>query len=191
MVTRIAADDVRAAARKAETPETPQAYKLELPKDAPLPAGTEYKFDEVNNKATFDAVRAWAHKEGMSQSKFSEMMSLYASHEANQNAVLAARSQQEIAKAGPNAPQRVDNVGKWLTGMVGEADAAPIKATIVTDAHLRFFEKIITQITNQGGASFSAAHRVPDDNKSIPNYAGMSFEQRRFAQDQRASQRKN
>ena len=29
----------------------------------------------------------------------------------------------EIAKAGVNAPQRVDAVGKWITGEMGEADA--------------------------------------------------------------------
>jgi hypothetical protein len=176
--------------RKATIPPTPQDYKLSLPENLKLPGGIEFKFDEARNKATFDAAKAWAHNHGMNQTDFSEMMGLYASHVAQQEAVLATRSQQEIAKAGVNAPQRVDAVGKWITGMVGEADAAPIRATIVTDAHLRFYETIMTKITNQGGAAFSAAHRVPDDSRrEIPGYANMSFEQRRQAQDQQAIRR--
>ena len=35
----------------------------------------------------------------------------------------------------------------------------------------------------------TAASQQPDD-KAIPGYAEMSFEQRRFAQDQRAAQRR-
>jgi hypothetical protein len=183
MMERQAVDDLR----KATIPPTPADYKLALPENLKLPGGIEFKFDEAGNKATFDAARAWAHTRGLNQTDFSEMMGLYASHLAQQEAVLAERSRQEITKAGINAPQRVDAVGRWITGMVGEADAAPIRATIVTDAHLRFYESIMTKLTNQGGASFSAAHRVPDDSRhEIPGYAGMSFEQRRQAQDQRA-----
>jgi len=51
------------------------------------------------------------------------MLGLYASQEAQQHAELTARSRAEVAKVGVNAPQRVDAVGKWITGMVGEADA--------------------------------------------------------------------
>jgi hypothetical protein len=133
--------------------------------------------------------RPWAHNRGMSQSEFSEMIGLYASHTANTEAMLAERSRQEIAKVGINAPQRVDAISKWLTGMVGEADAKPIRATIVTDAHVRFYETIMNKLTSQGGASFSQSHRVPPDTAKIPGYEGMSFEQRRHAQDQLAARR--
>jgi hypothetical protein len=126
----------------------------------------------------------------MSQSDFSEMLGLYASQEAQQHAALAERSRQEVAKAGHNAPQRVDAVSKWITGMVGEKDAAPIRATLVTDAHLRFYEKIIHLTTTQGGASFSGVGRVPpESNDKIPGFDKMSFEQRRLAQDQAALRR--
>jgi len=72
--------------------------------------------------------------------------------------VLAARASEEVAKAGVNAPQRVDAVGKWITGEMGEADAAPIKATIVTDAHLRFYERFDAEGQLTGCASFSQSH---------------------------------
>jgi hypothetical protein len=183
MMERQAVEDLR----KATLPPTPADYKLALPEDLKLPGGVEFKFNASD--PSLAAARDWAHAKGLPQSDFSEMLGLYASHLAQQEAVLAERSRQEIAKAGVNAPQRVDAVGKWITGMVGEADARHIRPTIVTDAHLRFYETIMTKITNQGGASFSAAHRVPDDRAAIPGYEGMSFEQRRYAQDQLAIRR--
>jgi hypothetical protein len=176
--------------RKATVPSTPADYKLELPENLKLPGDQQFRFDEAGNKAAFDAARAWAHNKGMSQTDFAEMLGLYASQEAQQQAALAERSRQEIAKVGINGPQRVDAVGKWITGMVGEADARPIRATLVTDSHLRFYEKIMTQLTNQGGASFSQSHRAPPDNAKIPGYENMSFEQRRLAQDQNAARRR-
>jgi hypothetical protein len=103
---------------------------------------------------------------------------------------LAERSRQEVLKAGVNAPQRVDAVGKWITGEMGEADARPIRATIVTDAHLRFYEKLMNKISSQGAASFSQQHRAAPDTNSIPGFDKMSFEQRRFAQDQLAARRR-
>ena len=116
------------------------------------------------------------------------MMGPYASHHAQQEAALAERSRQEIAKIGTNGPQRVDAVSKWITGIVGEADARPIRATIVTDSHLRFYEAIMSKIVSQGAASFSQSHRVPaEDSGKIPVFENMSFEQRRQAQDRNAA----
>ena len=103
--------------------------------------------------------------------------------------MLAARASEEVAKAGVNAPQRVDAVGKWITGEMGEADAAPIKATIVTDAHLRFYERLMQKVSSQGAASFSQSHRTAPESSPIPGYDKMSFEQRRQAQDQNAARR--
>jgi hypothetical protein len=145
-------------------------------------ADSKVKFN--TNDPSLIAARNMAHSMGLSQDQFSQILGVYASHVAGQEAVLAERSRAEIAKAGVNAPQRVDAVSKWITGMVGAADAAPIRATLITDAHLRFFEGLMSKLTSQGSASFSQSHRVPaDDKTSIPGYANMSFEQRRFAQD--------
>jgi hypothetical protein len=185
MMQRQALDDLR----KATVPPTPQDYKLAIPETMTLPGDQKFVFDEIGNKAAFDAARAWAHGKGMTQSDFSEMLGLYASQEAQQHAALAERSRQEIAKAGVNAPQRVDAVNKWLTATFGEADAAPLKATNVTDAHLRAWETVITKLTNQGGAAFSQSHRVPPDANNIPNFENMSFAQRRQAQDDLAARR--
>jgi hypothetical protein len=186
MLDRQAQDDLR----KATLPPTPEAYKLALPENLTLPGDAKFQFDEAGNKATFDAAKAWAHSRGLSQGDFSEMMGIYASHVAQQEAALAAISRAEIAKAGVNAPQRVDAIGKWIRGEVGDADAKPILSTLVTDAHLRFFEKLQQRITSQGAASFSASHRVAPDSNDIPGFDKMTFEQRRFAQDQNAARRR-
>jgi hypothetical protein len=180
MMERQALDDLR----KATVPASPDAYRAELPPDTKLPGNLEYKFDQSD--PSLAAARNWAHAKGLSQGEFSEVLAIYASHVAGQEATLAELSRAEIAKAGPNATQRVDAVGKWITGFMGEKDGTPIRRTIVTDAHLRFYEKVINQLTNQGGASFSQQHRVPGEDRGIPGYEGMSFAEKRYAQDQRA-----
>jgi hypothetical protein len=185
MMDRQAQDDLR----RATVPPTPQDYKLALPENLTLPGDAQFTFDEAGSKATFDAAKAWAHSRGLSQSDFSEMMGLYASHVAQTESALAAVSRAEIAKAGVNAPQRVDAIGKWIRAEVGDADAKPILATMVTDSHLRFYEKLQQRITSQGAAGFSQSHRVAPDDGRIPGYEGMSFEQRRLAQDQAAARR--
>jgi hypothetical protein len=170
ILERQAADDLK----KATLPPTPQDYKLEISPDAKLPGDAKFQFD-ANDPALRDAA-AWAHSKGLDQGSFSEMLTLYASHVAQQNAVLQDRARAEIAKAGPNAGARVDAISKFITAEMGEADARPIRATIVTDAHLRFYERMINKITSQGTAPFSQQHRDrPEEGKvSEEQWAGMS-----------------
>jgi hypothetical protein len=184
MLDRQSQDDLK----RATLPAAPEAYEAKLPADLQLPGGVEYKFDQSNPSLV--AARNWAHAKGLSQDEFSQVLGIYATHEAQQNAALAERSRQEVTKAGANAPQRVDAVSRFITAEMGEADAAPIRATIVTDAHLRFYEKIMNKISSQGAASFSQSHRTAPDTNPIPGYDGMSFEQRRYAQDQNAARRR-
>jgi hypothetical protein len=61
---------------------------------------------------------------------------------------------------------------------------------MVTDAHLRFFERMQQKVTSQGSASFSQQHRVAPDGGSIPGFEKMSFAQQRQAQDQLAARRR-
>ena len=184
MMDRQAQDDLR----KATLPAAPEAYEARLPADLKLPGDQTYTFNP--NDPSLVAARNWAHAKGLSQDEFSQVLGIYASHVAGEQAILAERSRQEVLKAGVNAPQRMDAVGKWITGEMGEADAKPIRATIVTDAHLRFYEKLMNKISSQGAASFSQQHRAAPDASPIPGFESMSFEQRRFAQDQNAARRR-
>ena len=184
MLDRQAQDDLRAATR----PASPEGYEAKLPPDLKLPGGQTYTFNQ--NDPSLIAARNLAHAKGWSQQDFSEALGIFASHIAGQEAALAERSRAEVEKAGVNAPQRVDAVTRWITAEVGEADARPIRATIVTDAHLRFYEKLMNKISSQGAAGFSQSHRVPPDTAGIPGYDKMSFEQRRQAQDNLAARRR-
>jgi hypothetical protein len=183
MMDRQAQDDLR----KATVPPSPDAYELKISPDAKLPGDMQFQFD--GNDPSMVAARNWAHSKGLDQSAFSEMITLYASHVAGQETMLAERSRAEIAKAGVNAPQRVDAIGKWIRAEVGDADAKPILASMVTDAHLRFYEKMQHRITSQGVTPFSQSHRVAPDTDTIPGFDKMDYAHRRLAQDQLAARR--
>jgi hypothetical protein len=136
------------------------------------------------------AAQAMAHAKGWSQQDFSDALAIYASHAAGQEAALAERSRAEVARAGVNAPQRVDAVGRFITAEMGEADAKQIRALIVTDSMLRYHERMIQKISSQGAASFSQSHRAAPEANGIPGYESMTFEQRREAQDRNAARRR-
>jgi hypothetical protein len=184
MMDRQAQDDLK----KLTLPPAPEAYEAKLPEGLKLPGGIEYKWNESD--PTMIAARNMAHAKGWSQADFSDALGLFASHTAAQEAALAARSAAEVAKAGVNAPQRVDAVGKFITGLMGEADAKQIKALIVTDSMLRYHEAIMSKLSSQGAASFSQSHRTAPETNGIPGYEKMTFEQRRQAQDINASRRR-
>jgi len=181
-----AAEDVKALSR----PKTADEYKLELPADFKPPAGVEFKLD-TNNPA-LGQLKAVAHKHGLTQAAVNELIGVYAGNEVGTQAAIAAARTAEIAKLGTTAPARVDAVINWLTGMDASADKGDAKALagmLVTARHVEAFERIINRLSTQGTASFSSQHRVPADDKTIPGYDKMSFEQRRFAQDQLAQRR--
>lgn len=182
-----AAEDVR----KGSLPAKADDYKLDLPADFKPPAGVEFKLDAAN--PALGALRNVAHKYGLPQDAVTEIIGLYAGNEVGTQAAIATAKAAEIAKLGPSAPARVDGVINWLTGMDASTDKGDAKALagmLVTARHVEAFERIINRLTTQGGASFSQQHRVPADDKTIAGYEGMSFEQRRHAQDQRAAQRR-
>jgi hypothetical protein len=181
MMSRQAVEDQR----KLTLPAAPEAYKAELPADLKLPG---YKWNDAD--PTMIAARNLAHSKGWSQQDFSEALGLFASHMAGEQAAIAERSRLEIEKAGVNAPQRVDAVGKFITGLMGETDAKQIKALIVTDSMLRYHEAIMNKLSSQGAANFSQSHRVAPETGGIPGYDKMTFEQRRQAQDINASRRR-
>jgi hypothetical protein len=174
--------------KRATLPQSAEGYEAKLPEGLKLPGGIEYSWN--NADPTMVAARNWAHAKGLSQGEFSEVLGIYANHIATEQAAIAERSRLEIAKAGVNAPQRVDAVGKFITGLMGETDAKQIKALIVTDSMLRYHEAIMNKLASQGAANFSQSHRVAPETGGIPGYDKMTFEQRRQAQDINASRRR-
>jgi hypothetical protein len=182
MATWKAADDVRRGA----LPQTPDAYKVELPTDFKPPAGVDFKLDTAN--PAFGQLKAVAHKHGLTQDAVNELIGVYAGDAVGGEARIAAARTAEVAKLGAAGPSRVDAVHRFLDA----SGLGLLKTTLVTAAQVEAMESHITKLTTQGGALFSQSHRVQPDTKTIPGYANMSFEQRRLAQDQqRATPRRN
>ena len=179
MATRIAADDVR----KGSLPQTPEAYKAELPADFKPPAGVEFKLDTAN--PALGQLKQVAHKHGLTQDAVNELIGVYAGNEVGTEARIKAAATAEVAKLGASGTARVDAVTRFMDG----SGLGVLKSTLVTAAQIEAWESHINKLTSQGSAPFSQQHRVAPETNSIPGYEGMSFEQRRFAQDQIAARR--
>jgi hypothetical protein len=180
MATRIAADDVR----KGSLPQTAEAYKVELPADFKPPAGVEFKLDTSN--PALGQLKAVAHKHGLTQDAVNELIGVYAGAEVGTEARIKTAATAEVTKLGPSGPARVDAVTRFMDG----SGLGVLKSTLVTAAQVEAWESHITKLTNQGGASFSQAHRAAPETNAIPNYDKMTFAQRRQAQDELAARRR-
>lgn len=166
IAARIAADDVR----KGSLPQTPEAYKAELPADFVPPAGVEFKID-VNDPMIAQA-RTTAHAEGMTQDGFSKLLGIYAAAKVGEQAQIDAARTAEIGKLGATAPARVDAVTRWMD----TNDLGVLKNMLVTAAHVEAFEKFITRSVSQGSASFRQTGRDVDTGKVAPEvYEKMSY----------------
>lgn len=172
-----AAEDVKALSR----PQTPEAYKVELPADFKPPAGVEFKFDM--NDPLIAQARALAHAEGLSQEGFSKQLGLYAASKIGEEAQITAARTAEIGKLGANAGARVDAVVNFFTGMDTSADKGDAKAIagmLVTARHVEAFERLITRIGSQGVPGFSQKHRDVDTGKvSDEQWSKMSYGQKK------------
>lgn len=170
--------------RRGALPQTAEAYKAELPADFKPPAGVEFKLDATN--PALQSLKAVAHKHGLTQDAVSELIGVYAGNEVGNEARITAARTAEVGKLGATGPARVDSVNRFLDA----SGLAVLKSGIFTAAQVEAWESHITKLTSQGGASFSAAHRVPADDKSIPGFEKMTYAQQRLAQDQLATRRR-
>jgi hypothetical protein len=115
-----------------------------------------------------------SHKKGLSQSEFSELLSIQAHSIAAQELKIATYARAEVDKIGTNGPQRIEALTRWIRGEMGDADARPIIASMATAAHIKFYEKLLSKQTSQGAASFTQQYRVPPDTSGIPGFEKMS-----------------
>jgi hypothetical protein len=89
----------------------------------------------------------------------------------------------ELAKLGAAGPARVNAVERWLDA----TGQGALKSSLVTAAQVVAMEQHMVQ---QGAARFSQPHRVPpSDANKIPGFGSMTFEQKRYAQDQLIARR--
>lgn len=179
VITRDAAEQIRRNA----LPAKPEDYKVELPKDFVVPQGVEFKFDDTN--PALANARAAAKDMGLSQDQFSKLLGIYASEQVTQKQNYGTWAKAEQEKLGANGPARVTAIEQYLAGKLGPATAKLMMAGVAAAGQVEGWEKLISGSVSQGAAPFSQAHRdAPQANGKIPGYEGMSFEQRRLAQDQ-------
>jgi hypothetical protein len=165
--------------RKASLPASAADYKADLPANFEMPAGVEFKINE-SDPLLIDA-RAWAHAKGFDQATFSEMVGIYASSKAKETAELNAAHAAEVAKMGANGTQRVTALEIWLRGVVGDKLAGPMRSMMVTADIVKGLETLQSKFSSQGVATFSQAHRTPQEpagRASDAEYATMSQAQR-------------
>jgi hypothetical protein len=87
----------------------------------------------------------------------------------------------ELAKLGSNGPARVNAVERWLDATGHGA----LKSGLSTAAQVEAMER---HMATQGAARFTPSHAAPDAEK-IPGYENMSFERKRYEQDQLIARR--
>jgi hypothetical protein len=153
--------------RKTQIPASAEGYKAALPADLKLPGDMKFElagFDHPVHGAALRDAAAWAHKNGLSQSQFSELLGLHAGSMAREAASLAAAARAEREALGALGGSRVDAVSRWLMAHYPEA-ARPMLSTLVTRAQVECFESIIARLTNQGGG-FSRRGDVSHETQS-------------------------
>jgi hypothetical protein len=170
--------------KRLSLPQSADAYKAELPADFKVPEGIT--FELKSDDPLMVQAREFAHRSGWSQDTFSAALALHAASQVKQTAELQTAKAAEIAKLGVNGPARVTAVKNWLGAiggqdaatLVGVLDYAPVAGTVEA------FERMMRKFSSQGGADFSQSHRSQPEDGKLPGYDKMSFEQKRFAQDQ-------
>ena len=133
-------------------------YQAKLPDGFKMPEGLgEFVFDQSD--PAFVDLKRWAAGKGFDQQTFSEIISFYASSEAQKEAAFRAAQAREREKLGANGVSRVTAVETWLRSQLGDDLANGMRSMVVTEKIVRGFEKLAAQRTTQGAAPFSQAHR--------------------------------
>jgi hypothetical protein len=180
-----------AIAAKAQTdvrattlPQSADGYEFKLPVEFKPPEGMTFEFDK--NDPLLAEARKAALDMKLDQAGFSRMLGLYAANKIKELEGVNRARVAEMEKLGAAGPQRIDAIERWVRAKVGpKADVLmktvrqyPVAAVVET------FEKIIHEFSSQGGVSFDQRHREQPDQGKIPGYEGMTFLQRRAAQEQ-------
>jgi hypothetical protein len=149
-----AAADSKALSR----PQSPDAYRAELPSDWKPPEGLPpFTFDQ--NDPLLAQARAVAHTEGLSQEGFSRLLGLYAgSQMISQQQVTAGRNA-EVAKLGPTGPARVAALDTFFRATLGAADGAERIARIFTARDVEIAEREMAKMQGNSSSSFSGRGR--------------------------------
>jgi hypothetical protein len=152
--------------RKAAVPSDPAGYKVEMSADTVMPPGFEWKFDEAD--PALAVARNWAHKNGLTQPQFAELLGQYAQMEAGKEAKFRQSMQGEIDKLGGNGPVRVTALQTWLRGTIGDDLAKSLTAGLFSEKQVRGLETLALKFASQGVMPFRQDGREPQSNGKGP-----------------------
>jgi hypothetical protein len=153
----IIARDAAAQSQALSRPQTPDAYKIELPADFTPPPGVEFKFDAAD--PLLAQARSVAHENGLSQEGFSKLLGLYAGTQVASAQAVKTAHDAEVAKLGPTGPARVDAVTTVFKAVLGEAEGKQLASRLFTAADVQIAEKLVAKLTGQG--TFKQGGREP------------------------------
>ena len=171
------ADKAAETSRKASLP-APEGYQLKFNPDYQLPAGFEWSWDN-QDQTLAGAARQFAHKHGVSQEGFSELLGIYASKEIADAQLFRNGLAKEVEKLGVNAATRIDAVRTFLDARIGDK-AGAIYNNMHTVAQVEAFETLIRNIVSQGvggnpAGARDAAHGREPAKLSDTDYAKLTF----------------
>jgi hypothetical protein len=160
------ADKAARDLKSAGVPAKPDEYKLALPQTFELPKGPDgkpvpFQFDESDPR--LGPVRAFAHKTGLDQAGFSELLSIHAQYEIGEMQQINSARQAEQEKLGANAPARVDAISRFLTSKLGADRGTALMDRLMLSTDIEAMEDLVKQFSSQGGGSYSQSHREPQN----------------------------
>jgi len=152
--------------RRAAVPADPAGYKVEIPADAVMPPGFEWKFNEAD--PALAVARTWAHKQGLTQEQFSGLLGQYAQMEAGKEAQFRDSMKGEVDKLGVNGPMRVTALQTWLNGTIGPELTKSLTTGLFSERQVLALERIALKFASQGVASYRTDGREPQSNGKGP-----------------------
>jgi hypothetical protein len=159
--------------RRASMPKDAAGYELALPSDFVLPEGQTYKFatDDPVLGPLLGQAKLVAHDLGIDQNGFSRLPGLFAASQINEQRMIATAGAKELDKLGSNANNRVDAVRTFLRAHLGDELAGALRRGMHTERQVVAYERLMQKFTNQGGSSYSGAHREVNQPERLSNEA--------------------
>lgn len=176
--------------RKLTLPQKPEDYKFGTSPEFVVPQGLEFKFNEGDPLVA--KYREFAVANGLDQAAFTKGLDIIGALKVGEAQQFEHAKADQLGKLGVNAPDRIGAVTRWLTAMAGDKAAAMVRVLeqAPVAATVEAFEIVMQKAQSQGAGPFNGGGRTNTDPNAgnIPGYEKMTYEQRRFAQDQRNQQ---
>jgi len=176
------AEQAVASAKRHALPADPNGYEVKFRDDFQQPVGIEFQFCDDDGPGLTNA-KAFAHRHGLDQAAFSEMLELHAASQMDGLMAQKRFAELEDKKLGERGGERLGSVHQWLSAFAGEKGAAAVMAGIVTARQVEAFEDLMRAFSAQGGSDFNQSHRQQQEEQGkIAGFESMNFVQRRMAQ---------